>query len=185
VRKARLAVFIIFPPPPPLPSYQNILMNLTRYRLRHLSFCRCVSGNVSTPISSTANTLLSQLPPSPLLHPAHASTDWLQCTQINMSNLLKDRAKIVSVLSLGNYKSGETEIDSVQTDGCCTFCLPFDPDSPVCISCCEEAVSSHYIHSERNVARRMLKFEREVWNIGWGFSRIGRRGAYLDLKGTK
>lgn len=45
-----------FPPPA---SYQNILMNFTRYRLRHLSFCRCVSGNMSTPISSTENTLLS------------------------------------------------------------------------------------------------------------------------------
>jgi hypothetical protein len=43
----------------PLASYQNILMNFTRYRLRHLSFCRCVSGNMSTPISSTENTLLS------------------------------------------------------------------------------------------------------------------------------
>jgi len=58
--------FRYFSPPA---SYQNILMNFTRYRLRHLSFCRCVSGNMSTPISSTENTLLSAPPPIPLHTP--------------------------------------------------------------------------------------------------------------------
>lgn len=116
--------FRYFSPPA---SYQNILMNFTRYRLRHLSFCRCVSGNMSTPISSTENTLLSA--PHP---PAHTTTSRLQCTQINMSNLLKDRPKIVSSVFLRDYESGELEINAMQTDGCHNVCLPFTPDNPMC-----------------------------------------------------
>jgi len=152
-----------FPPPA---SYQNILMNFTRYRLRHLSFCRCVSGNMSTPISSTENTLLSHThTPHP---PAHTTARRLQCTQINMSNLLKDRPKIVSSVSLRDYESGEPEINEMQTDGCHIVCLPFAPDSPMCTYVVVWGdISMSAIYSKSSVVKACWIFKGEVLRVNF------------------
>ena len=85
-----------------------------------LGTCQLPSHRLKTRFSHTPH------PPC-----THTTTVRLQCTQINMSNLLKDRPKIVSSVFFLDYESGEPEINAVQTDGCHSVCLPFVPDSPI------------------------------------------------------
>jgi hypothetical protein len=127
--------------PPQLPKHFDEPYPLSATPFVFLSLC--VREYVNSHLIDCKHT--SPTPPS--LPPSflHTPPQTLQCTQINMSSLLKDRAKIVSLLFLRNYGSGETEIDATQTDGCYSVCLPLAaPNILMCFSWCEETVQKHY-----------------------------------------